>query len=88
MSRDVVWTKATGKATLHTFAIAHRAPHPGFEGDLPYVPAIVRLEEGPMVPTVLVGAGTDPAAIRIGMGLTAVYEQASESITLLKFRPA
>ena len=47
-SRDTTWIKASGKATLHTFGIVHRAPHPGFAPDVPFVTAIVDLEEGPI----------------------------------------
>ena len=30
-SKDTSWTQASGKATLYTYGIVHRAPHPGPE---------------------------------------------------------
>ena len=54
-SKDTSWIQASGRATLYTYAIVHRAPHLGFAGDVPYVPAFVELEEGPRMPTNIVG---------------------------------
>ncbi len=87
-SRNVEWFKASGHGRLFTFAIVHRAPHPAFEGDVPYVAAIVELDEGPKMATNVVGAGADPAALQIGMRLRAVYEKANDQVSLVKFTPA
>ena len=47
-SKDTTWVQASGNATLFTYAIVHRAPHPGWYPDgVPFVTAIVELEEGP-----------------------------------------
>ena len=39
--------KVSGNATLHTFGIVHVPPHPAFMGKVPYITAIVELEEDP-----------------------------------------
>jgi len=36
-SKNTSWIQASGKATLFTFAIVHRPPHPGFREIAPYV---------------------------------------------------
>ena len=54
-SRDVTWVQASGRGTLHTFAVVERAPTPAFADHVPYVAALVDLEEGPRFPTNLVG---------------------------------
>lgn len=46
-------TPASGTGTVDTFTIVHRAPRPGVEA--PYVVARVRLDEGPILLTRLVG---------------------------------
>jgi hypothetical protein len=66
----------------------HRAPHPGFEGDVPYVTAVVELEEGPRMAANIVDVAPDPANLKIGMPLRVVFERASEQIALPKFTPA
>lgn len=86
-SRDTGWIKASGKGTLHTFAIVHRAPTPAFKGDVPYVVAFVDLEEGPRMPTNLVGVEPDPSKIRVGMPVEVVFEDITDKIALPKFKP-
>ncbi len=87
-SANTEWSRASGRATLYTFAIAHRAPHPGFEGDVPFITAIVELEEGPRMATNIVGVTPDPAKLKLGMPLRVVFEKATEQVTLPKFTPA
>ena len=44
------WVQSSGRGTLHTFAIVHRAPVPAFRDKVPYITAVVELEEGPRIP--------------------------------------
>ena len=88
-SKDTSWIRASGKATLFTYSISHRAPHPGFADDLPFVPAIVELEEGPRMATNVVGIEEPtPEKLEIGMPLEVTFEDISDTIALPKFRPA
>ncbi|GGT16944.1 Zn-ribbon domain-containing OB-fold protein [Nonomuraea spiralis] len=50
---DLDLAEATGRATVDSFTVVHRAPAAGF--DPPYVLARVRLAEGPILLTHLVG---------------------------------
>ena len=79
------WFRASGRGTLHTFAIVHRAPHPGFAEKVPYVVALVDMEEGGRIPTNLVGVDPDPHKIQIGAAVKPVFERLTDTITLLKF---
>jgi uncharacterized OB-fold protein len=56
--------------------------------DAPYVTALVELDEGVRIPTNLVEVEPEPAQIRVGMAVEAVFEQITDEITLPKFRPA
>ena len=87
-SKDTSWIKASGKASLHTYAIVHRAPHPGFAQDAPFVVAIVDLEEGPRMPTNIVIDDPTPENLQIGMALEVIFEDISDKIALPKFKPA
>ena len=88
-SKNTSWVKASGRATLHTYAIVHRAAHPGFREDTPFVAAIVELEEGPRMATNVVGIPEpSPEAVTIGMPLEVTFEDISETIALPKFKPA
>lgn len=87
-SRNTAWMKASGKATLFTYGIVHRAPHPGFAGDAPFVTAIVELEEGPKMATNIVMDDPTPEKLQIGMALEATFEHITDTIALPKFKPA
>ena len=79
--------QASGKATLFTYGIVHRAPHPCFVEDVPFVTAMVELEEGPIMPTNIVMDDPTPEKLKIGMDLEVVFEDITEAVTLPKFRP-
>ena len=87
-SRDTTWIKASGKATLFTYGIVERAPHPGFVEDVPFVTAIVELEEGPNMPTNIVMEDPTPEKLQVGMPLEVVFEEITDTISLPKFKPA
>lgn len=85
-SAKTQWFRASGSGELHTYAIVHRAPHPGF--GVPYIVAIVELEEGVRIPTNLVEVEPEPANIKIGAKVAPVFEKLNDTITLLKFKLA
>ena len=60
-SRNTEWIKCSGKGTLHTFGVVVRPPHRGWADDVPFVVAMVDLEEGCKMPTNLVQVDVDPA---------------------------
>lgn len=86
-SRQTSWIKSSGQGTLHSFVIAHRPPAPCFADRVPYVAALVSLEGDARVPTNLVDVAPDPEQVRIGMKVTAVFDDVTPDVTLLKFRP-
>jgi hypothetical protein len=86
LSDDHEWIEASGKATLYAFAInEYGVPFP-FMPDLPYVLALVDLEEGPRMISNIVEC--DHKALKNGMALEVVFEKVSEDIALPKWRPA
>ena len=85
-SWNIEWFTASGKASLHTYEIVHRAA-PAFAADTPYVLAVVQLDEGPRMMTNLVEVEPEPSKLPLDMPLEIVYEQVSDEITLPKFRP-
>lgn len=86
-SWEIEWRQASGRGTLYTYAIQYRPQMPGFETELPYVTAIVELEEGPRLMTNLVGVTPDPKVIRCDMAVEVVFADVNDEITLPKFRP-
>lgn len=84
---EVDWRRVSGRGVIHAFAVHYRATNPLWAEDVPYVTAIVELEEGPRLFTHLVGVDPDPACIRSGMPVEVVFEDVNEEATLPKFRP-
>ena len=76
---------ACGRGTVYTFTVTHQNQSPGFREELPYVLAIVELEEGVRLMTNVVGCAPD--AVRIGMPVEVVFDDATPEVTLAKFRP-
>ena len=74
----------SGRARLYTYSVVHQAPHPSFA--VPYVYAIVQLEEGVKIPTNIVDCPLED--LQIDMPLAASYDDLSPDWTLIKFRPA
>lgn len=77
------WEPVTGKATVYTYSVVHRPPSEAWVDDVPYVYAIVQLDEGPMMPTNIVGCSPDD--VKIGMKVSVVYDDVTPEITVPKF---
>jgi uncharacterized OB-fold protein len=80
---DWQWAEASGRGTLYSYTVVHRAPAPGFA--VPLALAIVELEEGPAVFSNLVDVAE--ADIRIGMALQVRFEAVGAGIHLPRFAP-
>jgi uncharacterized protein len=86
-SRDVTWRTASGRGRVHAFCIQHVCPVPGFRDATPFVTAIVELEEGPRLMTILVDVEPDPAAIRCELPVEVAFVEV-DGQALPVFRPA
>ena len=81
---DWQWVQASGRGTLYSYSVVHRAPAPGFA--VPLALAVVELEEGPMMFSNLVGCEVDD--VRIGMALRVRFEQVAPVVWLPRFEAA
>lgn len=86
-SRDVEWRQASGRGTIYTYAIHYRAFHPGWNDDVPYVTALIDLEEGVRIFTQLVGIAPDPKVIRCEMPVEVLWDDVTPEVTLPKWKP-
>jgi uncharacterized OB-fold protein len=79
------WGAASGRGTIESFCVFHKGYFPGFEAELPYNVVVVALDERVKLFSNLVGVAND--AIRIGMAVEACFEPATDTVTLVKFKP-
>lgn len=72
LSSDLEWKEVSGRATLFSFTIVRRAASPAFAPDLPYVLAIVELEEGPHMTGNVIGTPVEEMVVGMPLELTIV----------------
>ncbi len=86
LSQEYTWAPLSGRGQVYTYTVMHRSPAPGFEEDIPYVVALVELEEGVRMISGIVGC--PPDKVRVGMPVKVVYEDVSKEASIFKFSPA
>jgi uncharacterized OB-fold protein len=86
-SRDLSWRTASGRGRLHSFCVQFQCAVPGYREATPFVTALIDLDEGPRMMSLLVEAGTDPAGIRIGTPVEVQFRDTDSGWSLPVFRP-
>jgi uncharacterized OB-fold protein len=81
----VEWVNATGRASVLSYTVVRRPVSPAYADEIPYVVALVRLEEGPQMMTNIVEC--TPEEVKIGMAVEVVFDDWTETISIPKFRP-
>ncbi len=85
-SLELEWRPTSGRGSVYSYTVARRPTHPAFADRVPYVIAIVELEEGPRVTTNLVDC--DPENVKIGMPVRVIFEDPVDGIAIPVFQPA
>lgn len=80
------WVEASGRGELYTYTVLHRALTPAMKDRVPYVVAVVKLDEGPFFHTNIIECSHD--AVKVGMPLMAVMQEHESGLTLPVFKPA
>ncbi len=69
-SLDIKAVLTSGRGSVYSFSIVHRAPSASFEKDVPYVVALVATDEGPHLMTRLMKI--KPQDVKIGMRVVVI----------------
>ena len=82
------WQEVSGRGTVYTYTVVHRAYVPSLADKVPYVIVVVELEGagGARLLSNLVDA--DPAAVHVGMAVEAVWDDLGPGLAVPRFRPA
>lgn len=83
---ELDWVQASGTGVLYSYTVSRRPAGPGFAADVPYVVALVDLDEGPRMMTNLVDV--PPEDVAIGQRVQVDFREMSPGLTLPVFRPA
>lgn len=84
-SQDLEDLVSSGRGRVLTFTVTYQNQTPGFKEEVPYVVAVVALEEGPGVITNIVNC--DPESVRIDQPVKVLFRQAGD-FRIPYFEPA
>ena len=82
LKRGPILEARVGHGTLESWVDFHRAYWDGFKDELPYRTCLVKLDEGPLIISNLVG---DDAKTKLGARLSVTFERVTEEIAIPKF---
>jgi hypothetical protein len=86
LSEQFEWRQASGRGVVYSFTVIHRPPFPAFRDRVPYVLALIDLEEGVRMMSNIIEC--EPTDVRIGMPVEVAFDDVTEEVTLPKFKPA
>jgi uncharacterized OB-fold protein len=75
---DPEWAEASGRGTVHTFTVVRQQGARAWRDEVPYVVAIIELEEGPRMMGNVTGCPVEE--VTIGMPVRAYAVQADDGI--------
>ena len=77
-SPDFTWSESSGRGVLYTWTVIHQAMHPAFAKDVPYVAAVVELEEGVRLATRLTRCAPDE--LRLGLPVRLAFHDLGDGV--------
>ncbi|HEX7164883.1 MAG TPA: Zn-ribbon domain-containing OB-fold protein [Trebonia sp.] len=83
--RGFEWVDVSTEGTIWSYVVYHRAFHPGFASELPYVVAIVENTDGVRYTGRVIGRREDVA---VGAKVRAVFADETQEFTLVKWELA
>ena len=84
-SADCDWTPLSGRGTVQSHIVFERAYHEAWADQVPYVVALIELDEGPVLVSNVVGV--QPSAVRVGQQVTVTFGRRSATAALPQFTP-
>jgi len=79
------WVEASGKGTVYSFTVVEANAPSAFLADMPFVIAVIRLEEGVQMLSNVTGC--DPDEVTCDMPVEVTFEKLDDTFTLPKFKP-
>ena len=80
------WRRSSGRGTVYSYTVIHRPPFPAFRDKVPYVLALIELNEDVRMMSNIVDC--EPSTVEIGMPVEVTFEDITEEITLPQFKPS
>jgi uncharacterized OB-fold protein len=84
-SENMEWVEASGKGTVYSYTVVMNNSPSAFINDMPYVVALIKLEEGVQMLSNIVECA--PEDVMCDMPVEVTFEKLNDDFTLPKFRP-
>ena len=84
-SDDIEWVQSSGKGKIYTYTVVRSNAPSAFIADMPFVIAVVRMDDGVQMLTNIVDC--EPEQVYCEMPVQVTFEKLTEEVTLPKFRP-
>lgn len=82
---NLEWTRARGTGRVYTFTVVRQSGDPYFKTRVPFVVAMIELDEGPRLMANVIDCA--PESVRIGMAVSVAFEPVSAEVAIPVFRP-
>jgi uncharacterized protein len=83
---EMEWVEVSGLGTVATFNIHYTAFNPAFKDDIPYVFALVQLDEGPMFGSTVENVSAE--SVHVGMRCRVIFDDVDDlQMTLPRLEP-
>jgi hypothetical protein len=86
-SDELGYAAVSGQASVYSFAEVDRAFHDGFAAELPYLVALVALDEDPGVRMFTNLVDVEAGSVEVGMAVSVTFRSVGDAV-LPMFRPA
>jgi uncharacterized OB-fold protein len=86
--QDVEQVEVAGTGTVYTFTIARHPVVPMLADNVPYVVAVVELDDAPGVRMIVNVVNADPESIEIGQAVSVVWDDIDDDVTIPRFTPS
>jgi uncharacterized OB-fold protein len=84
LSANFSFQNVSGKGKIFSFVTFHRVYRPAFANDVPYVVALIELDEGPRLLSNIMGVTHDQ--VKCEMRVEVVFDDYDEDISIPKFK--
>ncbi|TXL71361.1 Zn-ribbon domain-containing OB-fold protein [Vineibacter terrae] len=85
-AKNYEWRPASGRGTVYSFTVVHHAAHVAVARKVPYLVALVTLEEGPRVVSNILSCPAE--RVQVGMPVTLTFQEISPGVVLPQFEAA
>jgi hypothetical protein len=85
LSPNLEWVKAGGRGKVYSYTVVHSYAPTEFSEDIPYIVAVIELQEGVRLMSNIVGCL--PETVKCDMEVEVIFDDVTKEITLPKFKP-